>query len=302
MEFQTIRIRSSLHDFQPTELGEGPFWDPETGRLGLVDLLRGRLMIIDENGTTELDISVDGELSLAIPIDGNASAWLVASGNRVGVLTAEGEFTLVAETSTDSSVRLNDGKCDSRGRLWVGSMSRDNEPGRGALYRIDASGALSTMVSGLTLSNGMGWSPDGRTFYLIDTIPGELLAWDFDERAGSISNRRVLVRDMSPGVPDGLDIDENGDLWIAMCGGGMVKQFSGAGVWLADHPTPVTMPTCPVFGGGDRRSLFVTSATITLSDDQLLAEPAGAVLVSRSLAPGLAAHRAVLEARHLGGN
>lgn len=279
-----------------TELGEGPFWDSEARRLGLVDLVNGRMLIVDEHGHPDIDLSIEGELSVAIPIEGRSGSWLVAAGNRVGVLADDGSFLATATTSDDPAVRLNDGKCDRRGRLWVGSMSRALEPHRGALYRIDPSGAVTLMAEGLTLSNGLGWSPDGATFYLIDTIPGELLAWDFDEESGTISNRRVLTRDMGNGMPDGLDIDENGDLWVASCGGGVIRQFSGEGEWLADHPTPVTLPTCPVFGGDDRRTLFVTSATMTLTDEQLSSEPAGRVLVARSRVPGLPAYRAVVDA------
>lgn len=280
-----------------TELGEGPFWDAESRRLGFVDLVRGRLVIVDEHGRPEIDLSLEGELSLAIPVQGREGAWLVATGNRVGVLTSDGSFSLIASTSDDSGVRLNDGKCDRQGRLWVGSMSRTMELGRGALYRVDPSGAVVRMAGGLTLSNGMGWSPDGGTFYLIDTIPGELLAWDFDDESGAISNRRVLTSDMGPGMPDGLDIDENGDIWVASCGGGVVKQYSGSGEWLADHVTPVTLPTCPVFGGDDRKTLYVTSATMTLSEEQLSQEPAGLVLMSRCEVAGLPAHRAVVAVR-----
>lgn len=293
MEFTVLTI-------PPTDLGEGPFWDAQCGRLGLVDLVNGRLMVVDKDGHPEIDLMIDGELSLAVPIEGHPNSWLVAAGNRVGVLTDDGMFSTIAETSDDPKVRLNDGKCDRRGRLWVGSMSRSLEVGRGALYRVDTSGAVTTMADELTLSNGMGWSPDGRTFYLIDTIPGELIAWDFDEEVGMISNRRVVNSDMGPGMPDGLDIDENGDIWVAICGGGIVKQFSGAGRWLADHPTPVTLPTCPVFGGNDRRTLYVTSARVTLSEDQLDAEPAGMVLAARTETAGLAAYRAVVDNSYLG--
>lgn len=278
-----------------TELGEGPFWDEQTQRLGLVDLVRGRLMIVDGEGHPEVDVSVAGELSLAVPVEGREGAWLVAAGNRVGVLTADGAFVELASTSYDPEVRLNDGKCDRRGRLWVGSMSRTLQPGRGVLYRVDPDGLVTPMAEGLTLSNGLGWSPDGATFYLIDTIPGELIAWDFDDDSGTISNRRIVTNEMGPGMPDGLAIDENGDIWVALCGGGVVKQFSATGEWRADHPTPITLPTCPVFGGDDLKTLFVTSATMTLSDEQLLAEPAGRVLVARCDVPGLPAHRAVVD-------
>lgn len=275
MEFEALDTPIAL-------LGEGPFWDSRKGCLGFVDILQGRLHLAQEDGTLLRTIQGTGDLSAAVPIEGVDDQWLVARGSDIGILHSSGDIEVLANTGEGPGLRLNDGKCDARGRFWVGSMHGDLKLGMGALYRFGSDGDLTRMESGITLSNGLGWSPDNSTFYLIDTIPGLLFAWDFDLDSGELSRKRLLSDAVGPGMPDGLAVDNNGDLWIAILDGSVVRRFSSDGDLIEEYPVPVSLPTCPAFGGPDGMTLYVTSASVGLDAPALALQPsAGRVLVGR---------------------
>jgi sugar lactone lactonase YvrE len=264
-----------------TELGESPSWDAACDRLGYVDLTRGTLHVVDRAGRQLCDPADAGdELAAVVPLAGG-QGWLAARASDIGIIDGRGRYERRAMVDLPAGVRLNDGKCDMHGRFWVGSMSRSLEPGLGALFRVDRDGSVTQMVEGLTLSNGLDWSPDGSTFYLVDTIPGLLFAWTFDADRGELHRRRLLSDDLGPGMPDGLAVDLEGRIWIACCGAGVVRVFDPRGRFIEEHPVPVSQPTCPSFAGHDGRTLMVTTATLTLSQDQLAEQPgAGRLLVA----------------------
>lgn len=159
--------------------------------------------------------------------------------------------------------RLNDGKCDSQGRFWIGSLS--DTAGQAALYRYDPDGSLHRMETELTISNGLGWSPDETTFYLTDSAQHQIFAYDFDRETGSIRNRRVVVDLSHEAVePDGLAIDVEGNLWSALWDGGCIACFDRSGNERFRVEMPVSRPTCVTFGGQDLTDLYVTSASIGL--------------------------------------
>src|SRR5262249_41644893 len=152
---------------------------------------------------------------------------------------------------------FNDGKCDARGRFWIGSLSK--EPRHAALYRYDPDGSLRVMETGLTISNGLGWSPDGATFYLTDSPARRIYAYRYDPDAGSTSDRRVFVDLGDEAVePDGLAIDREGNLWSALWDGGCLARFDTRGRPLERVPVPVRRPTSLAFGGVDLSDLYVT--------------------------------------------
>ena len=160
-----------------------------------------------------------------------------------------------------TDVRMNDGACDPQGRFWAGTMAYDESPGAGALYRLELDGSCTTVLTGLTISNGIGWSPDGSTMYLNDSGTGCVDAFRFDGATGAISDRRTLVRSDQPGVvPDGLTVDEEGGIWVALWGGGAVNRYAPDGSLLASVELPVERPTSCAFGGPDRATLFITTA------------------------------------------
>jgi sugar lactone lactonase YvrE len=169
---------------------------------------------------------------------------------------------------------MNDGACDPQGRFWAGTMAYDESPGAGTLYRLELDGRCSTVLTGLTISNGIGWSPDGGTMYLSDSGTRLVEAFDFDGVTGAISGRRTLVRIDEPGVaPDGLTVDEDGDIWVAMYGGWAVHRYGPEGSLRATLPMPVAQATSCAFGGDDRRTLFVTTGRERLEEGDLEGQP-----------------------------
>ena len=169
---------------------------------------------------------------------------------------------------------MNDGACDPQGRFWAGTMAYDESPGAGALYRLELDGSCTTMLTGLSISNGIGWSPDASTMYLNDSGTGCVDAFRFDGSSGTISDRRTLVHIDRPGVaPDGLTVDREGGIWIALWNGGAVSRYAPDGSLLATVRLPVERPTSCAFGGPGLDTLFVTSARTDLDDDALARQP-----------------------------
>jgi sugar lactone lactonase YvrE len=161
--------------------------------------------------------------------------------------------------------RANDAKCDPAGRLWLGTMAYDEEPGAGSLYRVDADLALTRVLDALTISNGLGWSPDGSRMYFVDSPTRRVDVLDYALEDGTASARRPFV-DASPfaGLPDGLAVDGEGCVWMAMYGGAAVHRFSPEGVLLETVGLPVEKPTSCCFAGPALDRLVITSAR----DDQ----------------------------------
>jgi hypothetical protein len=158
-------------------------------------------------------------------------------------------------------VRMNDGACDPQGRFWAGTMAYDESPGAGALYRLELDGGCTTVLTGLPISNGIGWSPDASTMYLNDSGTGCVDAFRFDGPSGDISDRRTLVHIDRPGVvPDGITVDEESGIWIALWNGAAVHRYAPDGSLLASVQLPVQRPTSCAFGGPGRDTLFITTA------------------------------------------
>ena len=163
---------------------------------------------------------------------------------------------------------MNDGACDPQGRFWAGTMAYAESPGAGTLYRLELDGSCTTVLTGLTISNGIGWSPDARTMYLNDSGTGCVDAFRFDNPSGAISDRRTLVHIDQPGVaPDGLTVDEEGGIWVALWNGAAIHRYAPDGSLLARVELPVARPTSCAFGGPNRDTLFVTTAQADLDHD-----------------------------------
>jgi sugar lactone lactonase YvrE len=191
-------------------------------------------------------------------------------------------------------VRFNDGACDPAGRFWAGTVAYDRRPGAGALYRLDPDGTITTVLEGVTESNGLGWSPDGAILYFIDSGEPEprVRSFDYDTGTGRIGWEPYDLIGFPGGnvVPDGLVVDAEGCLWVAMWGGAEVRRYSPTGGLLATLPVPVSQPTCPAFGGPGLTDLYLTTAWQGLDEQQRAAEPlAGHLLRTRPGTGGLPA-------------
>ena len=256
-------------------LGEGPYWVPENSCLLWVDIPNGLLHRTQiPSGATET-MSV-GAVSAAFPALGGGI--ITAGGNQLTLRfrQASGEWAsqTVAEVPAKDGVRFNDASVDPAGRVWVGSMHVDETEPLGELYRLDPGPVLTPVVRGVTVSNGLGWSPEGSRLYYADSPMRRIDVFDFDAATGEAFQRRAFA-DLSraDGVPDGLTVDLDGCVWVAMWGGGVLRRFTPNGKQDAVLPVPVTRPTSCAFGGPDLADLFVTSASIGMTDADRAAEP-----------------------------
>jgi len=272
-------------------LGEGPYWVPEDDCLLWVDIHRGQLhrTYFPWGETVTLDL---GAVSAAFPA--MAGGILTAGGNRLALhLPAErGEqwsTRVIAEVPAREGVRFNDAAVDPAGRVWVGSMHTGETEPLGQLLRLDHGGVLTVVVDGVTVSNGLGWSPDGSRMYYVDSPVCRVDVFDYDIATGRADRRRPFA-DLSAfdGVPDGLTVDADGCVWVAVWGGGVLRRFTPDGGQDSVIAVPVSQPTSCAFGGPGMSDLYVTTASIGLSEAELSEQPlAGRVLRLRPGPVGL---------------
>ena len=257
-----------------TTHGEGVFWDEAAGRLLLVDMLAGAIVEVAADGTTRRH-----EL-------GGVAAAIRARSVGGYVLAVERGFQLldadltptgdVVAAFSDPAIRMNDGGCDPQGRFYCGTMAYDVTPGAGTLYRLDADRSVHPVLTGVTISNGLQWHADGRSVYYNDTPTGRVDRYPFDPETGTFGERStVAVVAEGEGQPDGMTIDEEGGIWVALWGGGAVRRYDRDGRLTEVVELPVSQVTCCTFGGEGRRTLYISTSREGLPAD---AQPAaGAV-------------------------
>ncbi len=265
------------------EVGEGPHWDERTGSLWFVDLTAGTVFRYERAGGRVSTFSVGQEVGAVIPRRHGGLMLAVRDGIAVATETGDGfEVRLPVERETDGN-RMNDAKCDAAGRLFAGTTAFDFAPGAGALYRIDADWSCETVIEGVTTSNGTAWSPDGSRLYFIDSATQGVDVFDYDLRSGSLGNgTRLVTIDRESGIPDGMTVDAEGNLWVACFGGGRVQCYSPSGDRIGEIGFPVSQVTSCAFGGPGYSELYVTSASYRMTPHQLEQEPlAGATFVCR---------------------
>jgi sugar lactone lactonase YvrE len=262
---------------EPGLLSEGPRWDEERQELLWVDILgRGfHRAGLTPDGRPERvrTMALDRHVGAVAPVTGGG--YVLAAGQGFLFVDEAGAVReLVQPEAGDLSVRMNDGACDPQGRFWAGTMAYDESPGAGTLYRLELDGRCTTALTGLTISNGIGWSPDGETMYLSDSGTGRVDAFDFDGATGAIGGRRTVVRIDQAGIaPDGLTVDDEGDIWVALYGGWAVHRYRPDGQLRATVDIPAAQATSCAFGGGERRILFVTTGRERLEQAELERQP-----------------------------
>ena len=267
-------------------LGEGPVWDARSRRLAWVDILASRVHLTDVDTGADEVIPTPSHVGAVVP---RASGGYVAALQDGFWAIGSGRPVLIARIpEASTSLRFNDGKCDPAGRFWAGTIAYDESPAAGALYRLGPDGRATRVLDGVTISNGLAWSADGRTMYFIDSATHRIDAFSFDPATGEIDDRRPLVH-IPPehGWPDGMTIDADGGLWVALWRGSAVHRYLD-GRLDRTIDLPVSLPTSCAFGGDDLDELFVTSATEGLSAEEHVAQPlAGAVFRLRPGVRGL---------------
>ncbi len=257
--FRAVPVKGS----RVSEWGEGPIWFGE--RLYYVDIEGHKIVAYDPASETEKVWDAGERVGTVVP---RASGGLVIAGDLGFSLfdPQTGKKKQVADPEAEKRPenRFNDGKCDPAGRFWAGTISTVKKTGNAALYRLDADLRVTRMFPGVTNSNGICWSADTRTLFYIDTPRKQVLAFDFDLARGTICNDRVAFDTVAkglPGSPDGMTIDENDHLWIAMCHGGLVvclDPATGSEVARVEVPDAAETTAC-AFGGPDLATLYITT-------------------------------------------
>lgn len=247
------------------EVGEGPVWESGTGLLHWVDILAGKLHSTDVARGETTTRSVPTYVGAAVPR--HAGGFVAGTREGFAVITDEGGLDTRVPLLSQGH-RFNDGKCDALGRFWAGSNHLEFLPEHGALHVLEGDWTSRRVLDGLTLPNGLGWSPDQRKFYLVDSLEYCLLGFDFDLATGSLgSPRRIHEFDRGTGIPDGLTVDHQGRLWVARWGGGRIDCLTSTGCFLGSLTVPVSQPSSCAFVGDDMSILAVTSARQGLDAD-----------------------------------
>lgn len=280
-----------LKSVPATELGEGPHWDAESQSLYFVDIF-GKSIHKYVPATDKHTKAVIGlnQVSLIVPVRGEKNKYLISIGRELAVVTWDGESEKVAkiekivEIENDPETidnRFNDGKCDPSGRLWAGTMGGEPvngqvKPQKGSLYSFENKKPMKHL-SKLGISNGLAWSADKKKMFYIDTHAGSIDEFDYDIKNGTMSNRRplfTLKKHNIPGGPDGMTIDKDGKLWVAIFNGHRVIKIDTEKreTLLMSVTLPAKQVTSVAFGGPNLEDLYVTTAKFTI-DGELLNAP-----------------------------
>jgi sugar lactone lactonase YvrE len=243
-------------------LAEGPRWDARTQRLLWVDIDGRALHDFDPATGEDEALALPAKVGAAAPT-ANVNRVLVALADRLAFVDlATGDLeSLATLPHRREGMRANDGAVDPAGRFWIGTMCDDEAPDLGALYRYDPDGTLTTVLADVSLSNGLGWTRDERHMYYVDTPTRRIDVLDFDSASGSAENRRPFVTvEEGAGMPDGLVLDDEDGVWVALYGGGEVRRYDPDGTLDAVLDVPADNTTACWFGGADGRHLFITTA------------------------------------------
>lgn len=270
-------------------LGECPIWSPRDAALFWVD--------IDAPSLNRFDPATGNNVKMPMPVSIGSFAlrrphgFLVALRDGLWLARADGSLDrrIIEAPYDPAHHRFNDGRCDPAGRFFVGTMNEKRDAPSGALYRLDADGRFLRLMGDMTISNGLAWSPDGRTMYHADTPTHEVRAFDYDTRAGLPMNARSFARWSGENDrPDGAAVDREGNYWVAFFRGGKIAKVAPTGRTLAEYPVPAMCPTMCAFGGPDLKTLYVTTARRQRADDELARLPqSGGIFAMQVETPGL---------------
>jgi len=278
-------------------LGESPLWHPRERALYYCDIPGHRLQRFDATSGDLAHWQFDTDVASCAPMQGGALLLAMRDGLWRFDPASNERTRLSAPPYDIAKERFNDGKCDPQGRFWVGTIYEPREPALASLHCF-ADAKLTRRAEGITVSNGLAWSPDGRTMYWSDTKAHTIFAFDFEPASGTLSRRRVFASfapkrpdqslDQYGGRPDGAAVDVEGCYWVAMFEGQRVLRLSPQGQVLGEIHLPVRCPTMPCFGGADLKTLFITTARENRPAPELAAQPlAGCVLATQVDVPGL---------------
>lgn len=261
--------------------GEGPCWWDDWAGLRYVDMLAGDVLTLSASG--EVERSHVGDVAAVIRPRKRGGAVLALRDRFVWTDGSLAELRTLATVSLPQGIRLNEGGCDPDGSFYCGSMAYDESPDAGALYRLDPSGESSVVIDKVTISNGFDFSPDDKTAYYIDTPRQSIDAFDYSPGDGLINRRQWVEIPPESGGPDGLVVDAEGGVWVALFGGAAVRRYDSDGHLDAVIELPVRSVTACTFGGDGLQTLYITTSQIRADLDT---EPAAGALFA--IDPGVA--------------
>lgn len=279
---------------QKAMLGEGPIWDNENKILYWLDILSCELHVFNPDKHSDRVIKTGQFIGTVVPREKGGVVLAMEKGFYF--LDTETEKLLfVTDPEFDREQnRFNDGKCDPAGRLFAGSMNKQGEGADGSLYCLDTGLKVRRVFDGVSIFNGIAWSNDGKTMYYINTPVNIVWAFDYDIETGGISNKRAAINgDAEDGIFDGMTIDEEGMLWIAHFAGFKVTRWNPwTGRKLGEIILPVPNPTACAFGGERLEDLYITTARLGLSDEDLVQYPeSGGLFVIRPGVKGMRTYK-----------
>lgn len=268
-------IQAKLELSIDAHLGEGPVWDEIRQKLWWVDILSGKLHKYDPSASKNSSIDLGEHIGAAVLRKNGGFVLAMKSGFYFfNEKTAEKTAVTDPESHLPEN-RFNDGKCDPAGRFWAGTLNYNLEKGAGSLYCLKPELTVEKKVSGITISNGLSWNSRGDRFFFIDTPTGNISSFQYDKESGDISNRSVITHiDEKIGYPDGMTIDEDDKLWVALYGGGRVIRINPEnGEIEFEVVLPVPKPTSCTFGGKDLNELYITTCREHMSREELKKYP-----------------------------
>lgn len=259
----------------PSKLGEGAIWNYASGELFWVDIEGKKLHIYDPETKKNRSLSTPSRVGTVVPIDEDNAIIALEDGIYI-INIHTGEVQLFSDVEANiTENRFNDGKCDPAGRLWVGSMHLAESKANAKLYMINHDGTAEAKVENITISNGIVWTSDRKTMYYIDTPTGHIRAYDFNMESGAISNERVAVEvPETLGYPDGMAIDAENMLWVGLWNGNAVARFNPeTGQLVSKIEVPAHNVTACAFGGKNLDTLYITTASVDMTEEEHLKFP-----------------------------
>ncbi|WP_329277408.1 SMP-30/gluconolactonase/LRE family protein [Streptomyces sp. NBC_01451] len=253
-------------------LGEGPTWDAARSRLIWIDILGSRVNTYDPSTGRRTVMATEQHVGAAKPRTAGGLVLNLRDGVALYEDDVDGEgagpaagFRWLHHDPTPGR-RANDAAVAPDGSLWAGTMRYDEAPGGGTLSRLTGDGSVTTVLDDVAVSNGTGWSPDGRLMYYIDSPTRRVDVFDVSADGRSVTNRRQLALiEEGAGFPDGLTVDADGCVWVALWDGGAVRRYTPSGTLDRTIALPTVRPTACAFGGPNLTDLYITTARVGLS-------------------------------------
>ena len=287
-----IKAKLVLDEFM--ELGEGPCWDEIEQALYWVDTDFKRVHKYCPYVGSKEEYQLEQKIG-AVVKEGTDTLICAMENGFYRISQRDGSREFLCDPEVDKPDNLfNDGKCDKYGRFWAGTMNRNEIKNQGTLYILNSDNRCEPRLENVTISNGIAWTEDYQTMYYIDTATYKVVAFDYDIEHGAICNKRIVIEfDPGLGMPDGMTIDENGNLWIAMWGGACVLHCNPSkGEIIKKVELPVSNVTSCTFGGKDLDILYITTARAELSEEERKAQPyAGGLFQAQVSTKGFPSNR-----------